>query len=88
MSTTASPEVFDRVRTLVAARLVMDAPADAIAGDSNLIDEWGMDSAAILAIATALEDEFGVEIDDEEISREMFSTLDSLAGLVARKLAG
>ncbi len=46
-----------------------------------------LDSMAIVTFFTALEDEHGVFIDDDEVSAELFETLSSLTAFVAEKLA-
>ena len=43
------------------------------------------DSMAVVAVITALEDDFGIELDDDEISAEIFETLGSLLDFVTEK---
>jgi acyl carrier protein len=45
-----------------------------------------LDSMAVATVLTALEDRFGILIDDDEVSGELFGTVGSLAGFVATKL--
>ena len=47
----------------------------------------GFDSMAVVALLTALEDEFGISIDDDEMSADIFETLGSLERFVNGKLA-
>lgn len=44
------------------------------------------DSMVIVTLIGEIEDQFDVEIDDEDISAENFSTLNSLASLVVERL--
>lgn len=44
-----------------------------------------LDSLAVLELVSALEDRFGITVDDEEFSGEIFETLGSLAAFVADK---
>jgi acyl carrier protein len=46
-----------------------------------------LDSMAVVGIITALEEDFGFIIADEEISGDIFATLGSLTSFVQRKLA-
>ncbi|MFT6915414.1 MAG: acyl carrier protein [Motiliproteus sp.] len=46
-----------------------------------------LDSMAIVTFFTALEDDHGVFIDDDEVSAELFETLSSLTAFVSKKLA-
>lgn len=44
------------------------------------------DSMAVVSLITALEDRFGIAIDDEEIDAEVFATVGSLHAFVESKL--
>jgi acyl carrier protein len=45
-----------------------------------------LDSMAVVNIITALEEHFGIAVDDDEISAEAFETLGSLTQFVEQKL--
>lgn len=44
------------------------------------------DSMAVVTVLTTIEDHYGIVIDDDEISAEIFETLGSLLGFVNSKL--
>ena len=46
-----------------------------------------LDSMAVINLINALEERFGVIVDDDEISGDTFATVGSLAGFVTNKLA-
>ena len=46
-----------------------------------------IDSMAVVGLITALEDRFGIALDDDDISGETFSTVGALTALVEEKLA-
>ena len=46
-----------------------------------------LDSMAVVNIITALEEHFGIAVDDDEIGAEAFETLGSLTRFVEQKLA-
>jgi acyl carrier protein len=46
------------------------------------------DSMAVVSVVLALEERFGITIEEDEVSAETFETLGSLARLVEQKLAG
>lgn len=46
-----------------------------------------LDSMAVINIITALEEQFGIVVDDDEISAKTFETLGTLAIFIDRKLA-
>ena len=45
-----------------------------------------LDSMAVATVLTALEDRFGILIDDDEISADLFETVGTLADFIAGKL--
>lgn len=47
-----------------------------------------LDSMGVVAILTALEDRFGLSIDDDEIDASVFETVATLSNFVQRKLTG
>lgn len=46
-----------------------------------------LDSIAVVNLITALEERFGITVEDDEIGASAFETLGSLASFVERKLA-
>jgi len=46
-----------------------------------------LDSMAVVGVITALEDDFGLTIQDDEINADVFATLGSLTRFVEQKLA-
>jgi acyl carrier protein len=44
-----------------------------------------LDSMAVVSLLGALEDRFGIEVDDDDISASTFETLGSLAAFVEQK---
>jgi acyl carrier protein len=46
-----------------------------------------LDSMAVVNVITALEEQFGIVVDDDEISASTFETLGSLSAFVQQKLA-
>lgn len=45
------------------------------------------DSMAVVAILTSIEDNFGIIVDDDEVSAELFETLGALTDFVNTKVA-
>jgi acyl carrier protein len=53
--------------------------------DSDLFEEFGLDSAAILTLVTAIEEEFDIELEDEDITRAMFTSVRAMAECVRKR---
>ena len=47
-----------------------------------------LDSMAVVSLITAMEEQFGIVIDDDDIDGHTFATVGSLADFVSGKLAG
>ncbi len=45
-----------------------------------------LDSLAVINVITALEDRFGIRIDDDEVSGDLFATLGTLSAFVEEKM--
>ena len=63
-------------------------PPDALTNDLRLIDDGVLDSMAIFELVSFVEDEYGIELEDDELMPETFESIDALARLVSRKLGG
>ncbi len=59
--------LFEKVKQIVAEQL--DVSPDEIKPESSFVDDLGADSLDITELIMAMEDEFGIEIDDEEAQK-------------------
>jgi acyl carrier protein len=72
------------IREYIRNELLMDDDAS-IRDDTPL---WGgvIDSVGLMQLVTFIEESFGVEIEDEELSSAQFRTVSDIAQLVDRKV--
>lgn len=81
--------VSDEVKRILAAVLDLDTAAENLSAETPLAGHLPeFDSMAAVAILTALEDQFRVVIDDDEIDTSIFETVGSLVAFVTNKIAG
>ena len=86
MPPTAMNTLFE-VKKLLARSLQLGPRAEALTAASPLLGALAeLDSMAVVAVITTLEDHFGFTIADDEISAETFATLGSLSEFVKYKL--
>jgi acyl carrier protein len=60
-------EIFEKVKPIIADKLGIKT--DDVKMESNFINDLGADSLGLVDITMALEEEFGLEIPDEEASK-------------------
>jgi len=78
--------IEDRVRTVVAKHLeTYNVPPDRIVRDASLVNDLSCDSLDLIEISMSIEEEFAVEITDDEI--EKLDTFGDFVALVEQRTA-
>ncbi|MEV4543746.1 acyl carrier protein [Micromonospora echinaurantiaca] len=79
--------LVDDVRSVVVTTLGVEDRAESLVPSTPLLDSLPeLDSLAVVELIAALQERFGIEFDDEDVTAEVFETLGSLAALVESKL--
>jgi acyl carrier protein len=77
---------FADVRDTLVQTLGIEDRVDTLTPETALLDNLTeLDSMAVVELLTALEDRFGITIDDGDVSGELFETLGSLTTFVQDK---
>lgn len=87
LQTTAGELVMntsERVRRFVTTNFYVADP-DALGEQASLLDEGVVDSTGVLEVIGFLEAEFGIFVDDAEITPENFDSIGRIAAFVERK---
>ena len=72
---------------ILRSTLQLGSRADAFTADTALLGHVPeVDSMAVVAILTAIEDQYGITIDDDEMSAEVFASVGSLGRFLDAKL--
>ena len=80
-------EVAVTVKQLLIDILSLDMSVDEMTSDTLLLgDIPEFDSMAIVSVITALEETFGFVAEDDELSAEVFESVETLVGFVIKKL--
>lgn len=77
MSNEVSPSTADiesTVTRILIEQLGLEIDASEIKSDASLLDDVGLDSVALIRFAMGLENEFDIEIDDDDLVLENFET--------------
>ena len=77
-----SDSVEDKVKAIICEQLGVDA--DAVTGGANFVDDLGADSLDTVELVMAFEEEFDIEIPDEDA--EKITTVDAAVAYVNGKV--
>jgi acyl carrier protein len=78
---------FEDVKAVVVATLNLEDRADDLVPDTRLLGDLPeLDSIAVVELLVALQDRFGIEIEDDEVVGDIFETLGQLTAFVDAKL--
>jgi acyl carrier protein len=78
-------EIVDETRRYITENFLYARPDRMVAEDEHLMERGIVDSMGMMELITFLEDRFGVQPGDEEITEQNFATLRRIATFVARK---
>lgn len=82
-------QVESQVRSILRDTLSLGARANRLVGESPLLGAVPeLDSMAVVTVIGALEDAFGITVQDDEISGATFGTFGSLVAYVQAKVDG
>lgn len=80
---------LEEVKHVLVETLGVQDRAEALSASTPLFGAMPeLDSLAVLELVSALEDRFGITVEDEEFSGDVFETVGSLADFVAVKIGG
>jgi acyl carrier protein len=86
--TIASPATVDGVKTVLVEILGIADRAGSITASTELLGSLPeLDSMAVVELVVALESRFGVQINDDDITGEVFESVGTLAAFIDEKLA-
>lgn len=79
-------EIITRLKHIIANDLDINADIETIREDVSLLEGGiGLDSVAVMEFICIVEEKFGFEFSDEELSMEPFQSLTILSQFVANK---
>jgi len=80
-----SVDLKQQLKNMIVERLFLKVAPEDIKDEENLMDEYNIDSVNLFEIIVGLEDEFGIELAEEDFNVATFSTVDSIAAFVEQK---
>jgi acyl carrier protein len=76
-------QVNNELRTIIQDVAHLEVPIDTVADGDDLY-EAGLSSLNTIQLLLAIEHHFNIEVPDDMLSRQLFQSIDSLAGAVAQ----
>lgn len=78
-------EVAGRIRKFITEEVVVDDGSVARSDDAPLLN-GALDSLGLMNLVSFIEEEFGIEVDDQELVPDNFETVSKIEGYVNRKI--
>ena len=75
-----------RLKEMIVERLFLKVKPDQIEEAASLIDVYGVDSVSLLELVVGIEEEFGIEVGDDDFSVAHFETVAALASFVKSRM--
>lgn len=83
--TAVNPETIVTLKQMVLGITQMKVSPDQISDSANLFNDCGLDSTSVVELVIALEQEFNISIDDDELDVRLFQDLSELGRYVEAK---
>lgn len=81
-------QAIEEIKGLLTETLHLGDRGQSLTGNTHLLGNLPeLDSMAVIHLITALEERFGIVVEDDEINASTFETVASLAAFVDSKLA-
>ncbi len=79
-------QIINETRAYITENFLYARPNYVVGEDEHLLEKGVVDSMGMVELITFLQDQFGVEPADDEITEENFATLQRIAAFVTRKM--
>ena len=78
----------DPIRTFIVENFLFDAEDSALKNDDSFLEQGIIDSTGVLELVEWLEEEFGIQVKDEELIPENLDSVNLLAAFLKKKVEG
>jgi len=79
-------EMYQKIKQAICSVLRKDVDFTEITEDTNIVEALNLNSVVAIELVVRMETLFDIEIDDEDLSTELFQTLRTIADYVEKKL--
>lgn len=81
-------EKKEKIRNFIIETFLFDTADATLDDDESLLDSGVVDSTGVLELVSYIEEEFGIEVKDEELVPENLDSLNKLASYIEKKTVG
>jgi len=81
-------EIKEKIYTFLEDNVLIDSEEEKISDDDSFMENGIIDSTGILELVSYIEEEFGFEVDDEELVPDNFDSVNKLTEYINRKASG
>ena len=81
-------EIEQKIKTYIAQNLIFSGDEFKYPEDASFLEEGIVDSLGVMELVSFVEDQFGVGVDDQDITPENFDSVTKLAEYIRRKQNG
>ena len=78
--------ITERLKDIIVGELDINASRDTLQDDVSLLENGvGLDSVSVMEFISIIEEKFGFEFSDDELSMEPFESLKTLSDFIAKR---
>jgi acyl carrier protein len=79
-------EKKEKIKRFIIETFLFDSDEEALDDDESLLDSGVIDSTGVLELVAFVEEEFGIEVKDEELIPENLDSISKLATYIEKKV--
>ena len=84
----AREDIRGRFKKYIVGNFMSSGEEKSLRDDASLLEEGIMDSTGVLDLVMFVEETFGIQVKDEELTPENLDSVDKLVAFVERKTGG
>jgi acyl carrier protein len=77
--------IKDKLNSIINQKLKLSKLSEEI-GENEDLSDYGLNSISIIRLIIAMEEEFSIEVDDEELTIEPFKTIGNILAFINSKI--
>ncbi len=82
-----SLEIREKIRSFILDTVLAGSRKNGIADDASFMDNGIIDSTGILELVAFIQDEWHIEVRDDELVPENFDSIEKLSNYISRKVS-